>query len=129
VDFVVRTILTAEATSEQLLHIAEAEKARHQREAFASTALTVIDAWLAQNIEGAAVDEIGVVALEPNEAIATILAPRTLTSEEAAAMQGALSAAVEQPVDLTVRYELGGTVQPRAGDMPEDGGEGGAATE
>jgi hypothetical protein len=53
-----------------------------------------------------------------------VLSPRELTGEEAVAMSEALGRTIDEEIDLTVRYEIGGTVA-QPGEAGPDGTEAG----
>lgn len=115
-DLIVRTVLIRETTSTQFLHADEAALAREQEEALASAVRTVLDSWLSDNIEGAAVDQVRVRSLDPRELTVTVLAPRAPTQDEAGQMRDALRAVIGPAFELTIQYELGGRLSTLSGE-------------
>ena len=113
----VRTVLIHDATSQGYAYGEIPTRAETDREAALSSARTVLDAWLRETIEGAAVRDAEMTSVEPRAITATVLTPRPLTDADAAAMQVAVQGAMGSNVQLTVQYQLGARLQPAvAGD-------------
>ncbi len=116
----VRTILTRAASSDGFLYDEEQRRALDEREALMNAVRTSLESWLDANVEGALVDEVEIVALDPHDIVAAILAPRPLTEAEARSIRDELSRAIGPQFDLTLQYELGGRVRFPAEEVPAE---------
>jgi hypothetical protein len=123
-SFVVRTVLIRDANARQFLHREQAREEQTEREALVSKARTILDSWLADNVDGAVIDGVTVHSRDPHSITITVLTPQPLTDEQLAPMREQLETTVGAPVDLTVRYRLGGRLGPqrpaRSSAQPED---------
>ncbi|NLO07563.1 MAG: TIGR00341 family protein [candidate division WS1 bacterium] len=116
VSLVVRTVPIMAADSSQFIYDEPHESATAERAALLSTAGIVLRGWLQTNASEATVEAITVDALTPEPALTVlIVTPQPFTAEDVAAMQRELRATSGREIDLSVRYELGGLLQPPRG--------------